>query len=372
MGGITTKKTFNNESTEVLIDDVVVQPTTAPPPPGPVLDVSFDEGAEGFTYIDDAFRSTSQPTYASGAHVPIQSFSGGELRVLLGGIDDADILHMSGGWRRSFTLASSSEVSLTFRYKLTQLPEYEWTEWSQILVAVDDTLVGATPNDYVAQVVGDDQGGPSLTTGWVQVVFNLGPVAAGDHTLTIGGYNNKKTFNDESTEVLIDDVVVQPTSVPPPHAPVLDVSFDEGAEGFTYIDDAFRSTSQPTYASGAHVPDQGFSGGGLRVLLGGIDDADILHMSGGWRRSFTLASSSEVSLTFRYKLTKMPEYELSEWSQILVAVDDTLVGATPNDYVAQVVGDGGGGPSLTTGWVQVVFNLGPVAAGGPYPDDWGV
>ena len=130
----------------------------------------------------------------AGPMSPIKAFPGGGLRVLLGGIDDADILHMSGGWRRSFTLASSREVRLTFRYKLTQMPPYELSEWSQILVAVDDTLVGATPNDYVAQVVGDGEGGPSLTTGWVQVVLNLGPVAAGDHTLTIGGYNNKKNL----------------------------------------------------------------------------------------------------------------------------------------------------------------------------------
>ena len=363
IGGYNNKKTFNNEITEVLIEDVVIQPTSAPPSPAPILEVSFDGGADGFTYIDDAFRTTNQPTYASGSHVPDQGFSGGGLRVLLGGVDNADIQHMSGGWRRTFTLATSSEVNLTFRYKLTQMPEYEIDELSQVLVRVDETLVGATPNDYVAQVVGDGQGGPSLTTGWVQVVFHLGTLGAGEHTLTIGGYNNKKTFNDETTEVLIDDIVVQPTSAPLPPAPILEVSFDGGADGFTYIDDAFRTTNQPTYASGSHVPDQGFSGGGLRVLLGGVDNADIQHMSGGWRRTFTLATSGEVNLTFRYKLTQMPEYEIDELSQVLVRVDETLVGATPNDYVAQVVGDGEGGPSLTTGWVQVVSHLGTLGAG---------
>jgi hypothetical protein len=36
--------------------------------------------------------------------------------------------------------------------------------------------------------------------------------SAGTHTLTIGGFNNKKTYFDESTEIRIDDVVVETVS----------------------------------------------------------------------------------------------------------------------------------------------------------------
>lgn len=37
---------------------------------------------------------------------------------------------------------------------------------------------------------------------------DLGMLEPGTHTLTIGGYNNRKAFSDEVTELLIDDVAV--------------------------------------------------------------------------------------------------------------------------------------------------------------------
>ena len=74
-------------------------------------------------------------------------------------------------------------------------------------------------------------------------------------------------------------------------------------DGFIYIDDAFRGTSQPGYASGVRLASGGLTGGGLSVTLGGLDGADILNMSGGWERTFSLGSSTEnVVLTFNLQL----------------------------------------------------------------------
>ena len=70
-----------------------------------------------------------------------------------------------------------------------------------------------------------------------------------------------------------------------PAVTVIDAHFDVDADGFTYADDAFRATAQPAYASGARIATGGFSGGALQVSLGGIDDASIQNMSGGWSRS---------------------------------------------------------------------------------------
>src|SRR5262249_25328736 len=67
-------------------------------------------------------------------------------------------------------------------------------------------------------------------------------------------------------------------------------TFDAGEDGFTFVKDAF-GTNQPNYVSGSFVNPGGFTGGGLRVALAGIDNATILNMSGGWRRSFTLSSA---------------------------------------------------------------------------------
>jgi len=73
-------------------------------------------------------------------------------------------------------------------------------------------------------------------------------------------------------------------------APLIDSAFDTGAEGFLYGDDVFRSTNQPRYARGSYEPAGGYSGGGLKVTVGGVDSVDILNgMSGGWSHSFSLA-----------------------------------------------------------------------------------
>ena len=79
------------------------------------------------------------------------------------------------------------------------------------------------------------------------------------------------------------------------------------------------------------------------MTLGGIDNADILGMSGGWQTSFTVSSPTEVVLSFRYNLTQASNYEADELSQVLVSVDGILYGEAPNDYVAQIVGNGNGG-----------------------------
>jgi hypothetical protein len=115
---------------------------------------------------------------------------------------------MSGGWRRTFTLSAATSVTLTFRYKLTQSSEYENDEFSQVMASMDGVLYGTPPNDYVAQVTGDGNGGTTRTTNWQLFQVAVGTLPAGTHTLALGGYNNKKTTSTESTTILLDDVTV--------------------------------------------------------------------------------------------------------------------------------------------------------------------
>jgi hypothetical protein len=115
---------------------------------------------------------------------------------------------MSGGWQRSFTLDSAAAVTLTFRYKLTQSPEYESDEFSEMLVRLDAQQPGTAGTDYVARILGNGNGGVILTTDWQVFQVDLGTLAAGLHTLTLGGYNSEKTDTNEITDVLIDSVVV--------------------------------------------------------------------------------------------------------------------------------------------------------------------
>ena len=55
---------------------------------------------------------------------------------------------------------------------------------------------------------GNGNGGVAETTGWQVFQVDLGTLSAGSHTLTIGVCNNKKTWSDESSDIVIDDVSV--------------------------------------------------------------------------------------------------------------------------------------------------------------------
>ena len=102
--------------------------------------------------------------------------------------------------------------------------------------------------------------------------------------------------------------------------------FDSDDEGFVFLDDTFRSTSEAFYAYGAYTSSGGYDGGALGIRLGGVDDNVITGMSGGWKQTFTLAADSDVSVYFVYKLIQAANYESDEFSQVLVSVDGTLYG----------------------------------------------
>jgi len=119
------------------------------------------------------------------------------------------VLNLSGGWRRAFTLPSSRQLNISFRYRLTQASNYEPDEFSEALLTVDNTLLGTGGSEILAKVTGDGNGGSNRTTGWVAVTVETKTLPPGSHTITIGGFNNKKTFSNEVTQILIDDVNVR-------------------------------------------------------------------------------------------------------------------------------------------------------------------
>jgi hypothetical protein len=118
-------------------------------------------------------------------------------------VDEADIVNMSGGWRRSFTLASPQLLTLSFDFNLTQTQDYEADETSDMLSQFD-----AQAPAVQASLVGNGNGGGARTTGNLSRALNLGCVAAGSHTVTLGLRNNQKTTASESTSLLLDNVKV--------------------------------------------------------------------------------------------------------------------------------------------------------------------
>jgi hypothetical protein len=193
--------------------------TTVSAPAATLLSALFDSGTDGFLYQDDTFPGTSQPGYASGTYEPTGGHSGGGVHVRLGGVDNSDITGMSGGW--TYTLNLSSDVSgvmLTFRYRLQQSANYEYDEYSRMLVSVDGMLHGRGSKDYVDHVGGDGDGGIVKETGWVHHQVYLGALPAGPHTLILGGYTNHKNASNESTDIWIDDVVITSGNPAPTHS----------------------------------------------------------------------------------------------------------------------------------------------------------
>jgi len=171
-----------------------------------LLEAHFDGGADSFAYADDVFKATVQPTYASGTQLPAGGFAGGGVQVLLGGINGSNIQKMSGGWQRSFSVATAGPTTLTFRYKLG-ITGLKSDRFGQMLVSLNGVLYGVTPNTYIAQLNGG-LGGVTSTTGWQQVQINLGSLPAGNYTLALGGYLSGKSGSSETSDVIVDDVVV--------------------------------------------------------------------------------------------------------------------------------------------------------------------
>ncbi len=164
-----------------------------------VIDENFDNGTGSFAYADDTFNNTNNPAYADGDQIFVGA--DGAVRVTLGGINNTNILGMSGGWQTTFNVPSATTGTLTFRFELAQAANYESDEFSQALASVDGTV------HTLATITGNGNGGGTQTTGQTNVSLNLS-LTAGTHTLTLGGYNNKKTFADESTEIFYNNVVL--------------------------------------------------------------------------------------------------------------------------------------------------------------------
>ncbi len=164
-----------------------------------LLDADFDNGTDGFGYQDDAF-GTSNPGYASGNVVFLGS--DGIIRVILGNIDNADIFGMSGGWSHTFNVAATTgEATLSLNYRLLQASDYEADEFSNVQVWLDGNVIAT-----LATFTGNGNGGSNQDTGEAFAEVSLGSLSAGNHTLVLGGFNNKKTFNNEWTQVFFNNV----------------------------------------------------------------------------------------------------------------------------------------------------------------------
>ena len=131
----------------------------------------------------------------------------------MGGLDDADVRDISGGFVRSFTLEQDAEISLTFRYHLRIDQDYEADEFAAVLASVDGRLLGQ--DGEIDRLQGDGDGGVNNSTGWQEITLDLGRLSAGEHVLKLGGFNNKKTSESEFANIAFDDVALAKTATSP-------------------------------------------------------------------------------------------------------------------------------------------------------------
>lgn len=175
-----------------------------------IISNTFDMGPDGFTYLDDTFRSTSEPDYARG------NWNNGQeaLVIRLGNVDNAMVAGngMSGGFRSTFSTRYATTVTLTLDYWFMQTGHYEPDEYSDVLVSIDGILIpGGGPDDSIYRITGDGNGGRDIVSGSQAFIYTT-PMAlpAGDHTITIGAYNNQKDRKNESTQLRIYAVKLTP------------------------------------------------------------------------------------------------------------------------------------------------------------------
>ncbi|MEE9373817.1 MAG: M28 family peptidase, partial [Saprospiraceae bacterium] len=179
-----------------------------------IISADFNTAEDQFSYQDDIFKGTNAPAYANGVRTTNTGVNNsGALTVTLGGIDGNEINGMSGGWTRSFNMATVGEVIISFQFKITQAGTYEENEISETLLSIDNQLVGIGSKDYIDQIKGDGNSGPTIGSDqFFEYKKVIGPLSVGSHTISLGGFNSLKTLADEITFITIDDVSISALS----------------------------------------------------------------------------------------------------------------------------------------------------------------
>ena len=162
---------------------------------------SFDTGLDGYTEFDDVF-GTGTGAYSDGVRITTDGgLSNGALEINLGGIDNTTQTNMSTMYQETFNKTSAtSNIYVQVSYRIIKAANFESNETTFAFYELDLSAFA------IASLTGDGNGGSVMDTGWVTTTLNLGVLASGNHTFSVGGLLTQKTFNDESSTVRFDDV----------------------------------------------------------------------------------------------------------------------------------------------------------------------
>ena len=187
-------KTFANEETDCNFTSI----TSTVDQDQPLLDTNFNSSTQGFRFVNDA----QTPIYSDGERnsSPLSNNSQA-LVTILGGVDNDDITDINGRWTQNIT-TSGGLFTLSFDGNLIQSSEYEDDEFGQIGIMINNQL------RVLDTVTGNGNGGPDLSTGLQTYTVRLN-LPAGEHSVSLYCANNEKTFNDETTTCVFDNVVIE-------------------------------------------------------------------------------------------------------------------------------------------------------------------
>jgi len=192
----------------VLITEVMYNPdTTLVMPQMDFVAAGFDADADGFSYGDDVSNTYNAP-YADGTWSAAGGATGGGISVMLGqGSPGAT----SGGWSVDFSLAEPGSVTVSVDVRLQMDGDYGIDDYGEAILLVDGVRYGPADDFSLIHVNGDGPGGGDVDTGWVSLVVSV-DLDPGDHTLTLGAFNNNAADLTEYVQVSLDNVVVTGTA----------------------------------------------------------------------------------------------------------------------------------------------------------------
>ncbi|MHC4445202.1 MAG: Ig-like domain-containing domain [Planctomycetota bacterium] len=175
---------------------------------GPKLyEWNFDTGTDGWSLVQNPFGTSGNTSYENGDWGSGYGSSGGGLRTRTGNVNSSDYFNgASTAWAETFNVPGSSNYIVNFKYRMIFTASFESDEYGEVRLEVDDQAVGVDGNVYIERVSGGN--GSDYDTGWREFSKVLNLSGPADHTLEIGGWNNKKTQSNEVLEVYVDEVLI--------------------------------------------------------------------------------------------------------------------------------------------------------------------
>lgn len=197
----------------------------------------FDTSAEGWTLVRNPFGTSGNTAYENGAWGASFGTSGGGLRTRTGNIDNTAYTNgASTAWSRSFHLDTARTVAIGFKWRMVFPQAFESDERGEARFRLDGQYYGSGAAASLVQFFGSV--GQEQDTGWRRYDLTVN-LAAGDHTIQVGGWNNRRTASDEYVDVYLDDVTIADVGTPPPAGP-LRVPIDDNADEIPIYGGIFR------------------------------------------------------------------------------------------------------------------------------------